>query len=421
MEGAYKLPPLDLDLLQQKLPGGRLPPSYCSKDEWGCSRVIACKVCPAFLSSVEELEEHVVGLEHWRRLGKLFVSGQLRETFPPEQEGREQELEECCSCKEEDRKEVALGECTECKELLCSSCCSAHAKTRLTKDHHVKSLAGPRHPREDEEEGVAVPRNRVSYLLAVYSSLPEEEQEAVAFAPPPAPEMDYASLYTSGGGSTVRMGWGEGEGAPPGHGAEFSANPLGNPFAPRGGGSFSHPGYRPMGLMGPGEFYPSQRGGRGRGRGRGGRRPAPVDPGEVLLPAEDEGGNTAYTGALGRRGTIEQESKKLAPKFAALPPPGHTQWNNIEGQENGTPVRGSSSNMDILLKCVLLHQGVEWGLGLIYRQTRGVRRYHFSSYYISSTQCHRSARTGGTVCASLGIGAFFDMMALSRLWLPSRL
>ena len=37
---------------------------------------------------------------------------------------------------------------------------------------------------------------------------------------------------------------------------------------------------------------------------------------------------------------VDQPSAKLAPKFSALPPPGHNQWDNIAGNENGTPVRG---------------------------------------------------------------------------------
>ena len=39
---------------------------------------------------------------------------------------------------------------------------------------------------------------------------------------------------------------------------------------------------------------------------------------------------------------MDQQSRKDAPKFAALPPPGHHQWNNVPGNENGTPVRGAA-------------------------------------------------------------------------------
>ena len=40
---------------------------------------------------------------------------------------------------------------------------------------------------------------------------------------------------------------------------------------------------------------------------------------------------------------MDQPSAKLAPKFSALPPPGHNQWDNIAGNENGTPVRGTAA------------------------------------------------------------------------------
>ena len=55
-----------------------------------------------------------------------------------------------------------------------SDCCEAHRRTRLTKGHVISNLGdeGPRHPKKDEKEGVEVPRDSVSYLLAVYSVLP---------------------------------------------------------------------------------------------------------------------------------------------------------------------------------------------------------------------------------------------------------
>ena len=90
----------------------RLPPTYTEKDEYGCVRTFSCLLCPEALKTTKELEEHVVGnlgpnskmthkgcynvngsvlplqvsLGHWRRLGKLFVHGQLRQTFLPEAE-----------------------------------------------------------------------------------------------------------------------------------------------------------------------------------------------------------------------------------------------------------------------------------------------------------------------------------------------
>jgi len=86
MTGDYCLPPLDLQLLQPRLRGLRLPPTYTEKDEYGCVRTFSCLLCPEALKTTKELEEHVVSLGHWRRLGKLFVHGQLRQTFLPEAE-----------------------------------------------------------------------------------------------------------------------------------------------------------------------------------------------------------------------------------------------------------------------------------------------------------------------------------------------
>ena len=214
----------------------------------------------------------------------------------------------------------------------CRACCEAHGRTRLTKGHIISNLGGegPRHPVKDESEGVEVPRDSVSYLLAVYSVLPPPPK-TTAFAPPPAPEKDYDGLY--GGGSTVRIGWG-GEKDPtpvvapfPGMGSDYVGNPLGNPFAPMKNTGFPHPGYgRGYGWAGPsgkgggpqgrggltGKEYcglPGRGLGRGfqRQRGRGGRRPPKrhgVDLGEILMPNEGEDCNTAYTGKLGKKGQV---------------------------------------------------------------------------------------------------------------------
>ena len=50
------------------------------------------------------------------------------------------------------------------------------------------------------------------------------------------------------------------------------------------------------------------------------------------MPEEGEEGNEAYTGMVGKKGL--GESGKTKPRYAALPPPGHDQWNNIAGNEN---------------------------------------------------------------------------------------
>jgi len=56
--------------------------------------------------------------------------------------------------------------------------------------------------------------------------------------------------------------------------------------------------------------------------------------GEVVMPEdEEETGNAAYTGKIGKTGFSEKNKKETA-RYAALPPPGHNQWNNISGNEN---------------------------------------------------------------------------------------
>ena len=95
--------------MQCRLRGLSLPATYTEKDEFDCVRTFSCLLCPEALNTVKELEEHVVGdcfwwtifssrafkllhnspqvsIGHWRRLGKLFVHGQLRQTFLPEAE-----------------------------------------------------------------------------------------------------------------------------------------------------------------------------------------------------------------------------------------------------------------------------------------------------------------------------------------------
>ena len=176
-----------------------------------------------------------------------------------------------------------------------------------------------------------MPRDSVSYLLAVYSVLPPGGPAAQPFAPPPAPEENYGGLY--GGGSTVRIGWG-GDKDPtpviapfPGMGSDYVGNPLGNPFAPMSNAGFPHPGFgRGYGWSGPSgkgggpqgrgltgkEYCGPQRRGLGRGRpvGRGGKWPPKrhgVDLGEIIMPDEGEEGNTAYTGKLGKKGQVKMQ------------------------------------------------------------------------------------------------------------------
>merc|ERR1711892_1348543 len=63
------------------------------------------------------------------------------------------------------------------------------------------------------------------------------------------------------------------------------------------------------------------------------RKPSYQQSGEIIRPDRpEEAGNEAYTGMLGKRGQVGQNSNKMAPKYSALPPPGHDQWNKIPGR-----------------------------------------------------------------------------------------
>ena len=55
--------------------------------------------------------------------------------------------------------------------------------------------------------------------------------------------------------------------------------------------------------------------------------------GEVIMPEGEEEVQEAYTGKVGKTGFSEKNKKETA-RYAALPPPGHSQWNKISGNEN---------------------------------------------------------------------------------------
>ena len=55
--------------------------------------------------------------------------------------------------------------------------------------------------------------------------------------------------------------------------------------------------------------------------------------GEIIMPESEEEVQEAYTGKVGKTGFSEKNKKETA-RYAALPPPGHSQWNKISGNEN---------------------------------------------------------------------------------------
>ena len=378
------LPPVDVWVMQQHLPDGHFPPQYGTRDSWGCMKVFYCHRCMVKMNGTMTLVKHVRGMKHWRKIGKFFINGQLRVTFNPVGEPftpkaplndeTEEEKDErlrstpklCQNCLEENKREISVGHCTSCQEFLCTSCCEAHGKTRLTKAHHIEHIPAPliKHPVQDQEKGVKVEKDSMKYLIAVYrcttnkvGSAQRNRQEAEydrlaasrqPFAPPAyGGSGDYGSMYDNGNGG--RMGWedptvnmmGPGMGQFEMHqmgpmGGHFmgpymcGAGPMRYGFSPRGGHGHvmgSRPRF-PRGYS-RGLQKPSL---TREGCGPQSRKPNYQQSGEVIRPERPEdAGNEAYSGMLGKRGQIGQNSNKMAPKFAALPPPGHDQWTKIPG------------------------------------------------------------------------------------------
>ena len=184
-----------------------------------------------------------------------------------------------------------------------------------------------------------------------------------AFKPPEAGHSGgvFGGMYQGGGERNgFKMGWddmSQGQG-PRG---QFGFGPRGGWGGPPMGG-----GYGPGPQMGYGGHYGSYGGPRMRFNGAGGFRlrqprppvpsnvPGPSNPesvgmkrkitaekklekysgGELVMPeGEEEAGNAAYTGKVGKTGFSDKNKKETA-RYAALPPPGHNQWNNISGNEN---------------------------------------------------------------------------------------
>jgi len=391
------LPPVDVWVMQQHLPGGHFPPQYGTRDSWGCMKVFYCHRCMVKMNGTMTLVKHVRGMKHWRKIGKFFINGQLRETFNPvgepflpkpldEDETEQEKLERlsstpklCQNCLEENKREIAAGHCTSCQEYLCTGCCEAHGKTRLTKSHHLEHVPAPsiRHPVQDQENGVKVEKDNLKYLIAVYrcttnrvGAAQRNKQEGVSerkgsgqpFAPPSyGGSGEFGAMYDNG--NVGRMGWEDPSGGMMDQGmgqyALQNMGPMGGNFmGPYMGGNMRGGAMMggPMGGGGPmGYGFPSGSGRmmgprftRGYGRGyqkphpnRGGfgqqiRKPSYQQSGEIIKPDKPEdAGNEAYTGMLGKRGQVGQNSTKMAPKYSALPPPGHDQWNKLPGKQAG--------------------------------------------------------------------------------------
>merc|ERR1712130_449123 len=351
------LPPVDVWIMQQHLTDGHFPPQYGTRDSWGCMKVFYCHRCMVKMNGTMTLVKHVRGMKHWRKIGKFSVNGQLRETFNPvgepfipkapvndETDDEKNERLRCTpklcqNCLKKKKREISVGLCTSCQEFLCTQCCEAHGKTRLTKSHHIEHISAPliKHPVQDKEKGIKVEKDSMKYLIAVYrcttnkvGSAQRNRQEvgesrqggsSQPFAPPAyGGSGDYGAMYDTG--NFGRMGWEDPTGSMIEQGmgqyAMPQMGPMGGPFmVPYMGRGFSSGGGH---MMGP-------RFSRGYGRGmkkpafnRGGfgqqaRQPNYQQSGEVIRPERPEdAGNEAYSGMLGKRGQVGQNSNKMTPK-----------------------------------------------------------------------------------------------------------
>ena len=75
------------------------------------------------------------------------------------------------------------------------------------------------------------------------------------------------------------------------------------------------------------------------------RKPNYQEKGEIIRPENTEDvGNEAYSGKLGKRGQFGQNTSKMAPKYSALPPPGHDQWNKISVDSSIAHIQGVGAN-----------------------------------------------------------------------------
>ena len=417
------IPAVDLFTMQLHLPDGRFPPSYGAEDMLGCRKVFKCKVTGREFSGVDNLIAHVHSINYWRRLGKFFLNGQLRETFNPRSEPstqaeavwQETEADRqlrlscaprlCSKCVKEGRRSLALYEAE--GELLRPECLLELLRSNANTKFTQLPLPNVIHPVQDLQQGKVVDKTNLKYMIAVYrcvdmvqppppinshstqSRLSEVKDDnkpqslmsvhvqepagpSKAFKPPDAGQNEggFGNMYQGGQERNgFKMGW-EDPTQTQGPGGQFGFGPRGGGpgWGPNMGGGYG-PG-PPMGyggnFGGPGPMVGGYGGPRMRFNGPGGfgprqsrppvpsNVPGPSNPeavgmkrkitaekklekysgGEVVMPEdEEESGNAAYTGKIGKTGFSEKNKKETA-RYAALPPPGHNQWNNISGNEN---------------------------------------------------------------------------------------
>ena len=375
-DGAPVIPPVDVFTMQLHLPGGRFPPSYGARDMFGCVKVFRSKLSGAEFSGGEQLLSHCRSLGHWRRLGKYFINGQLRETFNPGAEvgGAQQE------------GAWPAWELPAVSHPVQERQCGRQGDTSDPR-YVIAVMRCPDLLQQQQQD-------KPPSLLDLNVDEPPAPGPAQPFKPPEANNSgsgSFGGMYSEGTGFKAgwedpyssaeqfgpRMGWDQGPrgGGGPHYGfgrGGFGGPHMGGGYGPGPGMGWGGGGYGP-GPMGGGGFggghrmrgnnynnYNNHQGFGGRGGGGGprmrppipGNVPGPSNPeaagmkkkitaekklekysgGEIVMPEGEEGdSNAAYTGKIGKTGF---NSKKETAKYAALPPPGHSQWNNISGNEN---------------------------------------------------------------------------------------
>ena len=347
-DGSQLTAPVDLFTLQQYLPEGRLPSQYGGVDVYGCKKLFQCNVTGEEFSGVDNLISHCHSLKYWRRIGKIFINGQLRSSFCPAGDPGD------------------------------------------PGDHHPQHLGYPDivHPVADQQAGRPVDKNSLQYSISVLRcadmlqtdtnkppsllDLNCEKPGGLAYKPPDSQNSGggFGGMYDDGQGFKAgwedpyapKMGWDHGDqGGQFGFGRGGFAGPRMGYGGPRMGFGGYGPGPGHMGFRGPnGAGWGNRMRFNGPGFGQKPRQhpastvPAPENAeamgmkkkitaekklekysgGEVVMPeGEEEGGNAAYTGKMGKTG-FSENNKKEKPRYSALPPPGHSQWNNISGNEN---------------------------------------------------------------------------------------
>ena len=221
------VPPVDVFVMQQHLPDGKFPPQYGAEDVFGCRKVFWCHLTNTEITGLDNLLAHIQSLAYWRRLGKIFVNGQLRETFNPggeaslpgervgEETPEERQLRLSCtprlcqSCLDKRKRTVADYWNKNIYEYYCADCTDNKSDPRIEKLNPPTVI----HPMKDKKAGKEVPGGSLKYLISVYRCVDQlssgSQVDPVAgspFKPPDHNGGSFGGLYTEDGRG-FKSGW----------------------------------------------------------------------------------------------------------------------------------------------------------------------------------------------------------------------